>query len=64
MHTNQSGIARGYYDWTDVSACNHRMNDEFGWTEDFFTEVCIAPESPEEKNYLPKTISKVRIRND
>ena len=49
MHTNQSGIARGYYDWTDVSACNQRMNHEFGWTEDFFTEVCIAPESPEEK---------------
>ena len=49
MHTNQSGIARGYYDWTDVFACNHKMHQEFGWDEDFFTEVCIAPESPEEK---------------
>jgi D-glycero-D-manno-heptose 1,7-bisphosphate phosphatase len=46
MHTNQSGIARGYYDWPDVHACNARMHQEFGWSDDFFTEVCIAPESP------------------
>ena len=49
MHTNQSGIARGYYDWSDVHSCNSRMYEEFGWPEDFFCEVCIAPESPEEK---------------
>lgn len=48
MHTNQSGIARGYYDWSDVNACNARMHQEFGWQDDFFTEVCVAPESPEE----------------
>ena len=47
MHTNQSGIARGYYDWPDVHACNARMHQEFGWSDDFFTEVCIAPESPD-----------------
>ena len=46
MHTNQSGIARGYYDWPDVHACNARMHQEFEWSDDFFTEVCIAPESP------------------
>ena len=25
MHTNQSGIARGYYGLDDVDACNQRM---------------------------------------
>jgi len=49
LHTNQSGIARGYYDWKDVYACNLRMHEEFGWPDDFFAEVCIAPESPQEK---------------
>jgi D-glycero-D-manno-heptose 1,7-bisphosphate phosphatase len=49
LHTNQSGIARGYYDWKDVYACNQRMHQEFGWPANFFAEVCIAPESPEEK---------------
>lgn len=48
MHTNQSGIARGYYGWAEVHACNARMYQEFGWVEDFFADVCIAPESPDE----------------
>ena len=46
MHTNQSGIARGYYDWSDVHACNKKMFEDFGWPKDFFTEICIAPEEP------------------
>ena len=54
MHTNQSGIARGYYDWADVYACNQRMHEEFGWASDFFAEVCIAPESPKEKTIYRK----------
>ena len=33
-----------------------KMHQEFGWEEDFFTEVCIAPESPEEKNYVSKSL--------
>jgi len=47
MHTNQSGIARGYYELSDVNACNLRMHQEFNWPDSFFTEVCIAPESPD-----------------
>ena len=46
MHTNQSGISRGYYDWSDVHACNKKMFEDFGWPKDFFTEICIAPEEP------------------
>ena len=33
------------HEWTDVYACNAKMHNEFGWSEDFFVEVCIAPES-------------------
>ena len=36
LHTNQSGIARGYYDLEVVYACNQRMHQEFGWSADFF----------------------------
>ena len=36
MHTNQSGIGRGYYEWTDVHACNAQMFQEFGWPADLF----------------------------
>jgi D-glycero-D-manno-heptose 1,7-bisphosphate phosphatase len=48
MHTNQSGITRGYYDWSDVHACNKKMYRDFDWPDNFFSEVCIAPESPTE----------------
>ena len=58
LHTNQSGIARGYYDWSDVYACNAKMHQEFGWPDDFFTEVCIAPESPDEVCVCRKPSSK------
>ena len=61
LHTNQSGIARGYYDWEDVYACNQRMHDEFGWHTDFFTEVCIAPESPQEKMIYRKPAPRFEI---
>ena len=44
LHTNQSGIARGYYDWSDVHACNRKMLEMLGLPEDIFKEVCVAPE--------------------
>jgi D-glycero-D-manno-heptose 1,7-bisphosphate phosphatase len=50
MHTNQSGIARGYYDWDDVRACNLRMLEIFELPENFFDETCIAPEWPEKED--------------
>jgi len=61
LHTNQSGIARGFYGWEDVYACNQRMHQEFGWPADFFAEVCIAPESPEEKMVYRKPAPRFEI---
>jgi D-glycero-D-manno-heptose 1,7-bisphosphate phosphatase len=46
LHTNQSGIARGYYDWDDVRACNLKMLKLLQLPENFFDEICIAPEWP------------------
>jgi len=61
LHTNQSGIARGYYDWEDVHACNQRMHENFGWPADFFAEVCVAPESPEEKTVYRKPSTRFEM---
>ena len=44
LHTNQSGISRGYYGLSDVHACNRRMNQLLGLSESFFDQICIAPE--------------------
>jgi len=47
MHTNQSGIARGYYELEDVHACNQRMLELYKLNADFWDGICIAPENPE-----------------
>ena len=49
MHTNQSGIARGYYGWDDVHACNQRMLELLKLKNDFWDGICVAHESPDEK---------------
>ena len=54
LHTNQSGIGRGYYGWSDVHSCNERMLQEFGLSADFFDDVCIAPESPDQAIHYRK----------
>lgn len=58
LHTNQSGIARGYHQWSDVLSCNRRMLDEFNWPNDFFDEICIAPEYPDQKDGYRKPSPK------
>ena len=44
MHTNQSGVGRGYFDLESVYACNARMYELLGCDESYFEAVCIAPE--------------------
>tara|TARA_Y100000588_G_scaffold376596_1_gene454604 strand:- start:161 stop:700 length:540 start_codon:yes stop_codon:yes gene_type:complete len=48
LFTNQSGIGRGYFGLDVVEACNRRMLDLIGVNDDFFDDICIAPETPDE----------------
>lgn len=48
LHTNQSGIGRGFYTREDAEAVNARMFRELALPDPGFTAVCIAPESSEE----------------
>jgi len=46
LHTNQSGVARGYFDNKAVELCNQRMIDLIGLGPDVFDEICIALDFP------------------
>ncbi len=46
LHTNQSGIGRGYFQLEDAVSCNQRMIELIGLGDDLFDEICIAPEDP------------------
>ena len=62
LHTNQSGIARGYYDWSDVFM--NVMQECWiilSWPSDFFNEIRIAPESPDEIEVYRKPSAKFEI---
>jgi D-glycero-D-manno-heptose 1,7-bisphosphate phosphatase len=47
IHSNQSGVGRGYFRMSDAEACNQRMLELLGGG-DIFTEVCMAPEAPKQ----------------
>ena len=47
LHSNQSGVGRGYFKMEDVERCNARMLELIGLGDDLFAEICLAPESPE-----------------
>ena len=47
LHSNQSGVGRGYYTLKEAEACNQRMLDLLGLGNDLFTEVCLATGTPE-----------------
>lgn len=46
LHTNQSGVARGFFDVSAVEFCNRRLVELLGLGEHIFTEVCIATDFP------------------
>ena len=52
LHTNQSGVGRGYFEIGDVIDCNNKMIELIGLGQNVFQEICIAPDyPPEEKTY-------------
>ena len=49
LFSNQSGVGRGFFSLETVHACNRRMLDLMDLPGDFFTEVCLATEHPDEE---------------
>ena len=49
LHTNQSGIGRGYFTEAQADACNKEMLRQIGRPEPLFTGVCMSPEMPGEE---------------
>ena len=48
LHTNQSGVGRGFFNLEQVFKCNQRMEELIGLGSDVFSSVCIATEKPDE----------------
>lgn len=46
LHTNQSGIGRGFFNLNDCISCNNKMIELIGLGKHIFEEICIAPDFP------------------
>ncbi len=68
LFSNQSGVGRGYFSLETVHACNRRMLDLMKLPKDFFTEVCLATEHPEEEPVYrkpsPRFILEMAAKHD
>jgi len=68
LFTNQSGIGRKYFSSDDVRRVNERMEALLELPRPAFTEVCIAPETPEEPQQYrkpsPRFILEMIARHD
>ncbi|WP_276359588.1 HAD-IIIA family hydrolase [Daejeonella sp. H1SJ63] len=49
LHSNQSGVGRGFFNLEQVYACNQRMEELIGLGSNVFSRVCIATEKPDEE---------------
>lgn len=54
VHTNQSGVGRGYYTMEAVAACNRRMIELLDLGPAPFARICVAPERPDEPSVYRK----------
>lgn len=50
LHTNQSGVGRGFFKLEDAIKCNNEMIQMIGLGTDLFKKICVAPEFPSTKN--------------
>ena len=66
--TNQAGIGRGLYTLAETVACNTRMEELLALPPPLFTEVCIAPETPDQppvyRKPSPKFIREMIAKYD
>ena len=58
LHTNQSGVARGYFDYEDAVTCNKEMLRLINLGDDLFERICIAVDYPPNKNSYRKPSPK------
>ena len=67
LFTNQSGVGRGLFPLDAVLRCNQQMLDLLGLGHPLFTEVCIAPESPDQpavyRKPSPRFITEAILRH-
>ncbi|MSU65288.1 MAG: HAD-IIIA family hydrolase [Opitutus sp.] len=54
LFTNQSGIGRGLHTLEDALAVNARMEALLGLPRPLFTDICIAPEGPDQPSLYRK----------
>ena len=54
VHSNQSGVGRGYFTMEAVHACNRRMIELLDLGAAPFERICIAPERPDEPSVYRK----------
>lgn len=54
LHTNQSGVSRGYFSLEDVKKCNNKMIQLLGLGNNIFKDICIAHDFPPETNSYRK----------
>lgn len=58
LHTNQSGVGRGYFSLADAIACNDAMLKKIGLGPDLFEDICVCPEVPDQDVNYRKPSSK------
>lgn len=58
LHTNQSGIGRGFYSFDDASHCNTEMIRQVGLGRELFEKICVAPEAPDQDTTYRKPSPK------
>tara|TARA_B100000767_G_scaffold72637_1_gene69193 strand:+ start:212 stop:754 length:543 start_codon:yes stop_codon:yes gene_type:complete len=54
IHTNQSGINRGYFNYSEAVKCNEALINLLGFGSKVFQSICIAPEMPGEDSLYRK----------
>jgi D-glycero-D-manno-heptose 1,7-bisphosphate phosphatase len=54
LHTNQSGIGRGFFDVAAAEACQARLIELLELGSQPFQRICIAPEAPDQPSRYRK----------
>ncbi|SNZ08828.1 D-glycero-alpha-D-manno-heptose-1,7-bisphosphate 7-phosphatase [Cohaesibacter gelatinilyticus] len=61
LHTNQSGVGRGYFPLQKAVECNNKMLKLLDDEIPLFEEICIAPEHPDKPQIYRKPSPKFAL---